>query len=377
MTKNTIQQGENTVNLKCPHQTICSVCPWLDLPLPEQKRRKVQKLTEHLDSLSISTTIAYFLPSSQKLRERVDLIFENGNLGFYEKGRRQIFSPTDCLVMSPELFSFYQQIKEINFPIRKGSLRLRTYLGKKGLWLDFANEDIKQLFEEKTTLLKILELGAIVEIGQRKKALVWDGQKFSLSKTPRFENWSSTWLGQKEIPLKSLVASFTQSGHVANQVIIERFQKMLSHTTAESWLEFGSGNGNLSFSLLHLKKSLIALEFDEASILGMKESLKEHRKLAEKAIMLHGDFQKGISLGEVHFDGILANPPRSGLKNFLDILEKQKPKDFIYMSCYLESFSMDARRLKELGYQLQEIEIIDQFPHTEHFEILSRFELRN
>ena len=73
------------------------------------------------------------------------------------------------------------------------------------------------------------------------------------------------------------------------------------------------------------------------------------------------------------------NPPRSGLKDFLTPLmaidNNQRPKDFVYMSCFLDSFSLDAKKLIEMGYQLLEISIVDQFPMTEHFEILSRWRL--
>jgi 23S rRNA (uracil1939-C5)-methyltransferase len=382
-----VQQSEKPVNLKCPHVSICSVCPWLEISLAEQQERKIQALRLGLKDFSLPSHIPFHLPAPKHLRDRVDLTFANGVLGFYEKDRKTCFAPDECLQITPELFSFYKEMKTIPLPIKKGSLRLRAFGGLKGLWLDFANEDIKFLFQEKSTLQKILATGAIIEVGQRRKALQFDGSVFSLSKTARLEPWSQTFLGSgpnsTAVPLYSAIGSFTQSGSVANQVIIHRLSMMLANTTATDWLEFGCGNGNLTIPLAHQKNSVLAVEFDELSLLGFEKTLASlSASLRSRIIMKHGDFQRrNSSLAEFSGEkfsgvsGVLANPPRSGLRDFLQVLETGKVSDFIYMSCFLDSFAADAQRLSSAGYSLEEIEIIDQFPHTEHFEILARFRL--
>jgi 23S rRNA (uracil1939-C5)-methyltransferase len=74
--------------------------------------------------------------------------------------------------------------------------------------------------------------------------------------------------------------------------------------------------------------------------------------------------------------GVLADPPRSGLLRFPEILDgiAERPRHFVYVSCYPESFATDAARLAALGYRLRTLEIVDQFPQTPHAELVSRFE---
>ena len=169
--------------MKCPHSEICGVCSWINLPLEEQKQRKLQSLKQSLEAagIQIPETISLTLPSESHIRDRVDLIFSKGHYGFYKKSEKDIFPIEECPQMSSELYSFFTELKKIPIPIKKGSLRLRiappdlqtapvaSSLAKpsKGLWLDFANTDVQLLFEEKKTLHQLTEL-AFVEIGQRK-----------------------------------------------------------------------------------------------------------------------------------------------------------------------------------------------------------------
>jgi 23S rRNA (uracil1939-C5)-methyltransferase len=60
---------------------------------------------------------------------------------------------------------------------------------------------------------------------------------------------------------------------------------------------------------------------------------------------------------------------------FLDPLSKtdkrQRPKFFIYMSCFPDSLAYDIERLQSYGYDTKNLTIIDQFPQTKHYEVLA------
>lgn len=359
----------------CPHSETCSVCSWISLPLGTQKERKLEAFRQAFLDKKLPAQIDFVLPAEAGIRDRIDLTYENGSFGFYQKNSREIFSLDQCPVMSEPLFAFYQQIQKINLPIKKGSLRLRVSPQKeKGLWLDFANEDIRDLLAEKTALNAFLDL-ASVEIGQRRKKLT---REMKL-KDPEFHPWTRTWVQERPIDLFSTVASFSQAGDVVNRALIQEIEKIFTQTSSPQWVEFGAGSGNLTFSLAGQNRSVKALEFDSLALEGLKRTLEINPDFQTRIQPLLGDFQRKSRYDFRSSEGVLVNPPRSGLQKFLDPLlempREQRPRELIYMSCYLESYRMDSEKLFELGYEMQKVTLVDQFPHSPHFEILSLWKL--
>jgi 23S rRNA (uracil747-C5)-methyltransferase len=68
-------------------------------------------------------------------------------------------------------------------------------------------------------------------------------------------------------------------------------------------------------------------------------------------------------------DLILANPPRRGLAQGLELLQKTKPQHILYSSCDVESLATDLKALSS-EYHLERVQLFDMFPHTRHFETL-------
>ena len=370
----------------CIHKNVCSGCPWIDFSAQEQKNRKISVLSESLlrTQIHFQGEIRHHLPGEFFLRDRADLTYENGKYGFYQKDSRAIFAVKSCPQMSPALQNLFDQLIQISLPIKKGSLRLRVSAAedsdsrqKNGLWLDFANEDVKNLFEEKVTLHRLMELGH-VEVGQRRKSLIFNEAqgRFQLLES-QYHPWTQTWQGATVIPLYSLVGSFTQTGNTANQALVMTMEDLLTRTTAQRWVEFGCGNGNLTLPLAGSNRQVLGVEFDEASLEGLKRTLSSRTDLQNRISLQSGDFQKKKSLDFSTLEGILVNPPRSGLGHFLEPLVgiERKPQDLIYMSCFMDSFIKDGIQIQSLGYQLKELVIVDQFPQTPHFEILSRWKI--
>ncbi|MEN0059384.1 MAG: RNA methyltransferase [Bdellovibrio sp.] len=366
--------------LDCPSSLHCSGCQWLYQPYSEQLKNKKEHLLQLFSraSLSFSLEPQIFSAGAGHLRDRLDFSWENGNLGLYHKEKREIVDLAVCPQLSIPLQNWLTEFRRLQWPFSKASIRLRVGPhGRRGAWLDCANIDIKALLDEQH-LLHVLQKSAFVEIGQRRKVPFWNGQEWKL-REPELHPWFQTWIGERAVDLYCQIASFTQPSLKANQLICNIISSWVRHFSGARLLEFGSGIGNLTLPALAACDHLTACEIDALSLEGLQntlENLPADLSYLKNRIEIHrGDFQKKLTRDFSQFDGVLANPPRSGLMHFLDPLQnlslEQRPPFFIYMSCFPESLVRDLVQLQNAGYELREVALVDQFPQTVHYEVLT------
>jgi 23S rRNA (uracil1939-C5)-methyltransferase len=354
--------------LDCQYSHLCSGCDAITHSYETQKNQKLATLRNLLESFALPE-IQFISFGTHGLRSRLDFTMENGNRGLYSHIEKKIVDLPICLQLSQPLQSALQKFRELKPPVQKGSFRIRVSPQNEiGFWLDFSNEDIKQLLESRDYLENLQKIG-FVEIGQRHKVLYQKPTGELGLGQPEFHKWSETRFQNKTIPLLSTVASFTQPSHISNSWITSKIEYWCELIRAENILEFGSGIGNLSFPALVNKNSkLTALEYDGISFQALEKNVQTLG--LENRVTLHkGDYRKNSSIDLAQFDLLLLNPARNGVGDLLN--QKLSSKNIIYMSCYPESLALDTQNLNNQGYSLQELIIVDQFPQTHHMEVLS------
>lgn len=380
MSKESLLETLSHKTSTCPQSLTCSGCQFLGDTYSAQINSKLKDLQGHLDGhgLNFKGSVRVLTAGHQGLRDRLDFTLQENRLGLFEKNSRTIVDIAECSQLSPELQSFLEEFRKISWPFSKASMRLRVGpQGQKGIWLDLANVDVKVLLDEQK-ILQHLQEQAFIEIGQRRKTPVWTGSEFKL-RDPQLNVWFQTWMQDQAVSLYCHVASFTQPSLKANRLISEQIQTWLKAHSGIRVIEFGSGIGNLTFPALAASDTLTACEIDALSLEGLQkswDSLSPALKAKSGNLKIHqGDFQKKITKDFREFDLILANPPRSGLMGFIDSLSglssEQRPEYFLYMSCFPESLARDLGRLKEWGYEMAELSLLDQFPQSNHYEVLT------
>jgi len=326
-----------------------------------------------LASFATSTTTwrAQF-PAPSQLRDRFDFTISNESVGLYDKQGQTLVDLHQCPQQSPALAEAWQKVRPHLPSVKKGSVRVRVGPQQEiGVWLDLAHKDVQELFAKPDKLQSLLAI-AHVEIGQRRKHLRWDSEQQRLRLAdPQYKIWSDTQVNGKSHPLLGLVGSFTQVGHRASRVLMQEYQRMLDSISPQHFLEFGSGNGNLTLPALAKTKSGVALESDQLATRGLKLTLQgtpEQERLRIGTQLLASETLKS-------FDLLILNPPRSGIQGLAEVIrdcpQPELPRTVFYMSCYFSSLLQDAKLLQGKGYQLAQVALVDQFPQTHHFELLT------
>ena len=72
---------------------------------------------------------------------------------------------------------------------------------------------------------------------------------------------------------------------------------------------------------------------------------------------------------------IVLDPPRGGIapKSLKKIIALDAPR-IVYVSCNPATQARDILTLREDGYELLDLKLVDQFPHTSHIEAVALFE---
>ncbi len=295
------------------------------------------------------------------LRQRFDFTIENNHMGLYGKDH-QLIDIKQCLQLAPDLLTAFLAFKKINFPVKKGSVRLRVGpSGLRGAWLDFANVDIKNLLASAAAFEQILDLGFKVEIGQKAKTLTKVNGHFKLTDpTPQH------WFQSQHHNLDCFIASFTQPSWVTADMLTDTILLWLP-AQPSLLCEFGSGIGQFTIPLLAKGHDVDVYESDAQATDLVKRNASAHQ-LQTKLQVYRGDFQKQpLPVGK-KYDVVLVNPPRSGLKDFIQQVVAVNARKLIYISCFPESLVVDLKKLVAFGFSIKEIILVDQFPQTKHFE---------
>lgn len=380
--------------ISCKYGGLCGGCPWIAIPPATQSEEKIKKL----DGLFPPDQVHILRPGLERLRDRVDLTIKRLPDGDRQVGlwslrtsgvdlklfERELVDLHECPMMSESLEEWFQLFRTRLPDIELGSVRLRVSAsGERGAWLDFSNEDVKNLFEERE-YLKWLSGHGIVEIGQRKKTLYFDEDgRPRLKKEVELRPWFQTWdLKGKTYPIYSAIGGFSQSGLKANRVLVQEVLTQVSELKDRSgtdfWLEAFCGGGNFTYPLSQVAGRVLAFENDPIAVQGLQEGLDKERienvqlervdlKSERQIERLMEALPKNISYG------LLADPPRSGLMKLLNFLEERKlnPEALVYVSCFTESLIHDAQRLSQIGFKLERLSLVDQFPHSPHVEWVS------
>ncbi|MDJ0840648.1 MAG: hypothetical protein QNK37_29325 [Acidobacteriota bacterium] len=370
------------MSLRCRYAGVCSGCPWIHRSRDRQHADKAGRLRnlwtradlplEDLNTLQLTSI------GEGGLRDRADMTLhrENGrtHLGLYDVDRRVIVDLEECPQMSPALAEWFHDFRAMIPPIQFGHLRLRVAPdGTRGIWLDFPNRLLDQMVQEDAWLRELARV-AVVELSQRRNRLRVSPQGLTPAESELYP-WFETYTADgRTLPLYCTIGAFTQPGFRADKALVGLMLDMASARDTDHWLELGAGIGNFTLPLTASGAKVTALENDPRALAGLEYGAKEaglDRGIFARTANIHS---QGARLKQhlAGIDAILADPPRSGLRGFVDNLAALEPQDrprrFLYISCFDRSLVTDIAALYNLGYRLKRMEGLDQFPQSSHCE---------
>lgn len=145
-------------------------------------------------------------------------------------------------------------------------------------------------------------------------------------------------------------------------------------------MELYCGVGTFSIPLSDFFNNIFVTENNRSSIKCLEKGLKEnsinnikYARLSSSEVVELFDGRnfnrmKDNDINIYNFSHVLVDPPRSGLTD--DVIKLiNKFNNIIYISCNPETYLRDIKLLN--NHKIKNIELFDQFPNTDHLEIVS------
>lgn len=371
------------MKLTCSYLDSCPGCPLGTFGLEQQKAIKIKTFRDRIENgLTPSTRSAaefdFLFPVFDRYRTRCDFVYFDGHLGWFDK-EKKFLSIEDCSLQIQELTELARTVAAVQWPVKKGSMRFRIDIeGRRGVWMDLANLDIKHILSSSDLLDPLFNSGIAVEMGQKGKRVVRAdeaGRGFKLA-DPAPMPWFKTVFENKTVPLLALISSFTQTNPDLNVQMIGILKSFLDRGEGDKKffevVEFGSGVGNFTLFLSELAQNMSVIENDFRNLIPLRANFETYGltkkvKVFESVTRFLSEQAPATSTSRLYF----VNPARSGVGPLFDM--GVQADQVIYVSCHMDSFMYDVAKLERNGFKLKNAVLFDQFPHSKHFEILSYF----
>lgn len=152
-------------------------------------------------------------------------------------------------------------------------------------------------------------------------------------------------------------------------------EKLTNYSRQDTLIELFAGSGNFTEILVELGfANIVATEVVPTAVAAMTKKSWLGVTALELNVYLPSAWNR---LKKVARDAkiLLLDPPREGFPEIDRFLQEfRELHSIFYISCEVAQFARDAGVLKKAGWQLKEVQPLDQFPHTPYVELLATFE---
>lgn len=344
-----IESSKFRIKPKCKYAGICGGCLFNHIEYNKQLDIKKNVVLNAIRNIDFNKDIKIICGNNFHYRLRVNMIADNGRIGFYRFKSNEFVNIDECIILKGSLF---EKIK--NFA-SKNNITGSIYL------IENNNDEALAFIElNKKINIKCFEKyfkGITVKHNKNIKSY---GTDTILYKT----KYGNIPIGHK---------TFFQS----NLYLLDDFQhnviKYLNDNDS-TIVELYAGSGFFTSALENRIKSFnnnckfIASEINKDSVL-----------IANKYDLKIKNEDAFITLKNIDYyiDALILDPPREGIdKKVIDEIIRIKPKKIIYVSCDPMTFARDVNLLKD-HYNLSDLNIIDMFADTYHIELISFLEYKN
>lgn len=384
-----LESSPHRITPDCPVYGICGGCQLQHVSYEEQLRLKTQKVRDIMERIG-QTNPDVVLPAlgpttpwhyRNKMQIPVGGRAGKAELGFYAMESHSIVPCVDCKIQDDGNNKMAQVCERLinesglepyNEVTGEGEIRhIIGRIGKSGWMLIIVSTKPSLPDKEhwiSTIRAELPEVKSIVLNHNPKKTNVIMGQDCTLL-------WGEDTISDTIDTLEFRLSphSFFQVNPEQTTVLYKKALEYANLTGKETVIDAYCGTGTISLFLAQKAKHVIGIEIVEPAIVDAKANAMRNGITntefiaADAAKEMPALVKRGVKADVIVFD-----PIRAGCKEeVLKAAATMKPERIVYVSCNPASMARDIVVLRELGYEVQEVQPVDMFPQTSHCEAVA------
>jgi 23S rRNA (uracil1939-C5)-methyltransferase len=356
-----VEASPDRVAAPCPHYAACGGCALQHASDAFVADWKAGVVRAALEGQRLSTLFRPILTSPPRSRRRAVLAGRRTkktvNLGFHGRASETVVAVPECLLLHPGLMAAFPVLQTLVTAgsSRKGTVALTVTASDSGP--DVAVTGGKPLDRTlRLTLAQVAEAGGIAR-------LTWDGETVAQRQPP-----GQAFGAARVVPPPGAFLQATAEGEAA---LLAAVTEAVGDARRVADLFAGCGTFALPLAAraeVHAVEAeaamLAALDCGWRGAAGLKRVTTEARDLFRRPLL--AEELKG-------FDAIVIDPPRAGAEAQVAELARAGVPVIVMVSCNPVTFARDARRLTDSGYNLDWVQVVDQFRWSAHVELAARF----
>ena len=357
--------SSDRVKPPCRHFKTCGGCQMQHASDALVADWKLGLVTDALHRQGLSTELRGIETSPPGSRRRARFAArrtKSGAMaGFHARGSDTIVDVQDCALVAPPLARGLELARELAVAgaSRKAELGVHCTVTADGL--DVAVDGGKPLDRElEVELPQIATRHGVVR-------LTWDGELVAQSTPPRHR------VGRADVILPP--GAFLQATEHGESVL----QACVLEATegASSLADLFAGCGTFALRLAE-HGPVTAVEGDQAMTIALQQAANRAGLPYPVQALTRDLFHEPLTVEALEkFDAVVLDPPRAGAAAQVEQLAGSEVPIIAYVSCDPASFARDAATLVRGGYNLDWVQVVDQFRWSAHTELAARFSRRH
>lgn len=381
-----LKMSDQRITPHCVHADICGGCRLQHLSTDAQVFHKQEMLLDQLEHFGKVTAPAALLPPltaspwGYRRKARLSARYVNKKerllLGFHEKEGRYVADLNVCEVLHPAIGHRMVELREVlsELSVYRAIPQIEVAIGDANGSNSNGNPIVVLVLRHLEPLTES-DRALLLAFGN-KHDIFWYLQSGNASTVvPLAEAVTLSYsLPAYNVNLEFSPLDFIQINGEMNQLMVQQALALLDLQPNDHVLDLFCGLGNFSLPIARSAGSVVGVEGDLVMVKRAQQNAE--RNGITNAQFYMADLSQDISTmpwAKKKYNKLLLDPARTGAWEVLQRVLSWGVTHIVYVSCNPATFARDAGELVRQGYALQQLGVMDMFPHTHHVEAMGLF----